>query len=76
MYLVLVKRYGDTYGLRDPGTPRAIEPALYRPQNGYYEDVIKQAAALRESMTNNHAFVDGNKWIGFACTDTFLRINS
>ncbi len=26
-------------------------------------------------MTNNHAFIDGNKRIGFAVTDTFLRVN-
>lgn len=28
-----------------------------------------------ESLTNNHAFIDGNKRIGFAATDTFLHIN-
>ena len=28
-----------------------------------------------ESVTNNHAFIDGNKRIGFAITDTFLRLN-
>jgi death-on-curing protein len=28
-----------------------------------------------ESLTNNHAFHDGNKRIGFAVTDVFLRLN-
>lgn len=28
-----------------------------------------------ESMANNHAFLDGNKRISFAVTDTFLRLN-
>ena len=28
-----------------------------------------------ESLANNHAFVDGNKRISFALTDTFLRSN-
>ena len=28
-----------------------------------------------ESLTNNHGFVDGNKRIGFAAADVFLRRN-
>jgi death-on-curing protein len=28
-----------------------------------------------ESLTNNHAFHDGNKRIGFAVSDVFLRLN-
>jgi death-on-curing protein len=28
-----------------------------------------------ESLANNHAFLDGNKRISFAATDTFLRVN-
>jgi death on curing protein len=37
--------------------------------------LIHEAAALMESLANNHAFLDGNKRISFAATDTFLRIN-
>lgn len=65
-------RYGGASGLRDPGS---LEAALYRPQTGYYGVVISQAAALMESLANNHPFVDGNKRIAFAATDVFLRIN-
>jgi len=72
MHYALVKRFGGSHGLRDVG---ALESALFRPQSGYYEDIIQEAAALWESMTNNHAFIDGNKRIGFAVTDTFLRVN-
>ena len=39
------------------------------------DDLIHEAAALMESLANNHAFLDGNKRISFAATDTFLRVN-
>jgi death-on-curing protein len=65
-------RYGGDEGIRDPG---ALEAALFRPQTGYYGDLIEEAAALWESMAQNHPFVDGNKRTAFAVTDTFLRIN-
>lgn len=67
-----IERYGGVQGLRDAGL---LEAALFRPQTGYYADLIGQAAALWESLTRNHAFVDGNKRIGFAATYTFLAIN-
>ncbi len=67
-----IERYGGALGIRDPGL---LEAALYRPQTGYYEDVIAQAAALWESISQSHPFVDGNKRTGFAATYTFLSIN-
>ena len=73
MHVVLIQKYGELPGVRDPG---ALEAALYRPQTGYYKDTIEQAAALMESLAINHPFVDGNKRIAFAATDVFLRINS
>ena len=72
MHAVLMQRYGGARGVRDPG---ALEAALFRPQTGYYEDLIAEAAALMESLCTNHPFVDGNKRIAFAATDVFLRIN-
>ena len=67
-----IDRYGGAEGVRDAGL---LEAALFRPQTGYYADLIEQSAALWESLTKNHAFVDGNKRIGFAVTYTFLAIN-
>jgi len=67
-----INRYAGDEGVRDPG---ALEAALFRPQTGYYDDLIEEAAALWESMAQNHPFVDGNKRTAFAVTDTFLRIN-
>lgn len=72
MHTVLMQRYGGAGGVRDPG---ALEAALFRPQTGYYDDIIAEAAALLESLAVNHPFVDGNKRIAFAAADVFLRIN-
>ena len=67
-----IERYGGSHGLRDPGL---LESALYRPQTGYYADLVAEAAALWESLSQNHPFVDGNKRTAFAATFTFLAIN-
>jgi death-on-curing protein len=65
-----IKRYGGAAGVRDLGL---LEAALFRPQTGYYTDLIEEAAALWESMA--HPFIDGNKRTAFAVTYTFLAIN-
>ena len=67
-----IERYGGSHGIRDPGS---LEAALYRPQTGYYSDLIEEAAALWESLSQNHAFIDGNKRTAFAATYTFFAIN-
>jgi len=67
-----IELYGGEPGIRDPG---ALEAALFRPQTGYYNDLIEEAAALWESMAQNHPFVDGNKPTALNVTDVFLRIN-
>ena len=72
IHVDLIERYGGAQGLRDAGL---LEAALYRPQSGYYTDRLEQAAALWESLAQNHPFVDGNKRIAFAATFTFLDIN-
>ena len=72
MHTVLMKRYGGATGVRDPG---ALEAALFRPQTGYYDDILAEAAALLESLAINHPFVDGNKRMAFAAADVFMRIN-
>src|SRR5271170_4090654 len=69
---ILIERYGGDPGIRDPG---ALEAALHRPQTGYYDTLTHQAAALLESLIQNHPFVDGNKRVAFAVADVFLRIN-
>jgi death-on-curing protein len=68
----LIERYGGAPAIRDAG---ALESALHRPQTGYYDTIIHEAAALLESLVQNHPFVDGNKRVAFAVVDVFLRIN-
>lgn len=69
---ILIKRYGGAEGVRDVG---AVEAAVFRPQCGYYTDVVQEACALLESLLINHPFVDGNKRVAFAACYVFLRIN-
>lgn len=52
-----------------------LQSALIRPQTGYYDTLSLQAAALLQSLCQNHCFVDGNKRVAFACTAIFLRMN-
>ena len=68
----LIGRYGGAPGIRDAG---ALESALHRPQTGYYDTLVHQAAALLESLVQNQPFADGNKRVAFAVVDVFLRIN-
>ena len=67
-----IDRYGGAHGVRDLGL---LEAALYRPQTGYYGDLIVEAAALWESLSENHPFLDGKKRTAFAAVYTFLAIN-
>jgi death on curing protein len=68
----LIDMFGGIHGVRDKG---AVEAAVFRPQTGYYNSTEEEAAALMESLGNNHGFLDGNKRIAFTATDVFLRRN-
>jgi death-on-curing protein len=72
LHIDQIERYGGSHGVRDPGI---LESALFRPQTGYYSDLIEEAAALWESLSQNHPFLDGNERTAFAATYTFLVIN-
>jgi len=68
----LIALFGGSLGIRDRG---ALESAVARPQTGYYEDIIQEAAALWESLSQNHPFVDGNKRVAVTVMAAFLRVN-
>ena len=68
----LIDMFGGLHGVRDKG---AVEAAVFRPQTGYYNSIEEEAAALMESLANNHGFLDGNKRIAFTAVDVFLRRN-
>jgi death-on-curing protein len=72
MQHLLIDRFGGGHGVRDKN---AVEAAVFRPQTGYYSSLEEEAAALMESLGNNHGFLDGNKRIAFTAADVFLRRN-
>lgn len=67
-----IKRYGGANGVRDP---KGLEAAVHRPQTGYYGSVLEEAAALWESLSQNHPFIDGNKRTAFSAMHRFLLLN-
>ena len=68
----LLTQFGGLPGVRDRG---ALEAAVMRPQMGYYDGLLDEAAAMLESLAMNHPFVDGNKRTAVATTDAFLGLN-
>jgi death-on-curing protein len=72
MQYLLIEMFGGRHGVRETSS---VESAVFRPQLGYYNSLEEEAAALMESLANNHGFVDGKKRIAFTATDVFLRRN-
>ena len=71
---ILIERFGGSTGIRDVGL---LESALARPFQTFngvdlYPESIEKAAALIESILNNHPFVDGNKRIGYVIMRLFI----
>ena len=68
---------GDPPPIRDIGL---LGSAAARPQttafgDDAYPDLLTKAAALLQSIVNNHALVDGNKRLGWLATAVFLELN-
>ena len=72
MHERLIETFGGSLGVRDEG---ALASALMRPQIGYYDGIVEEAAAMMESLANNHPFMDGNRRVAFFATEAFLRAN-
>lgn len=68
----LIAKFGGSLGIRGRV---ALESALGRPRTGYYGDLMQEAAALWESLSQNHPFVDGNKRVAVTVTAAFLKVN-
>ena len=73
----LVAETGGMHGVRDIGL---LESAVARPQATFdglelYPALFLKAAALIDSLINNHPFVDGNKRTGIAAAALLLRLN-
>ena len=68
---------GDPVPIRDVGL---LESAVARPRTVVfgahaYESIWTKAAALLQSIVNNHALIDGNKRLGWLATAVFLELN-
>jgi death-on-curing protein len=72
IHSIMINEFGGTDGVRDMG---ALESAVFRPQTGYYDDPVAEAAAFLESLIQNHPFLDGNKRTAVATGDVHLRMN-
>jgi len=73
----LIAETGGSHGVRDLAR---LESAVARPQAAFggkelYPDVFLKAAALLDSLINNHPFVDGNKRTGITAAALFLQAN-
>ena len=68
---------GDPPPIRDVGL---LESAVARPRTVVfgveaYETIWTKAAALLQSIVNNHALIDGNTRLGWLATAVFLELN-
>jgi death-on-curing protein len=68
---------GDPPPVRDVGL---LGSAVARPQTSIggddaYPTIWLKAAALLQSIVDNHALIDGNKRLGWLATAVFLEIN-
>jgi death on curing protein len=69
--------FGDPPPIRDMGL---LGSAVARPRTSAfgqdaYPDILTKAAALLQSIVNNHALIDGNKRLGWLSTAVFLEVN-
>lgn len=68
---------GDPPPVRDVGllTAAAARPQASAFGSDAYPDIWTKAAALLQSVVNNHALIDGNKRLGWLATAVFLELN-
>ncbi|MYC16767.1 MAG: type II toxin-antitoxin system death-on-curing family toxin [Gemmatimonadetes bacterium] len=73
----IIQTSGGSMGVRDhSGLESAIaQPFMTFGGQDLYPTVIEKAAALCFSLIRNHPFVDGNKRVGHAAMEVFLRSN-
>ena len=74
----LIDRTGGSHGIREQSL---LESAVYSAVSSFgdneaYPSVEEKAARLMFALTNNHAFVDGNKRIGVLVMLVTLQLNN
>jgi death-on-curing protein len=66
-----------SYDIRDMGllASAAARPRASAFGQDAYPELVTKAAALLHSLVRNHAFIDGNKRVGWVCMRSFLELN-
>jgi death on curing protein len=77
LHRAVIERFGGSSGVRDFG---ALQSAVMQPRMVFggvdlYPSIAEKAAALCFSVTCNHPFLDGNKRVAHAATESFLVLN-
>lgn len=77
IHKVMIDTFGGSYGVRDQSL---LDSAIYMPESGFggsffHQSLFDKASACLYHIAKNHPFIDGNKRIALACTETFLRVN-
>lgn len=78
LHYKLIEKTGGSDGIRDINL---LESAVYGAEASFgdeecYPSTEEKAARLMYALTNNHAFVDGNKRIGVFVMLITLKLNS
>lgn len=74
----VIKEFGGADGIRDRGLVDATISRPFQTFDGQelYPSAIEKAAAVIESVLNNHPFVDGNKRTGYVLLRLILLNNN
>lgn len=77
--VAMIQRYspGEHIGVKEPGL---LESAVHRPQSSAFSEdayptIFEKAAAMFESLGQNHPFHNANKRTAFTALVVFLRFN-
>ena len=73
----VIAETGGEFGVRDLNV---LQSAVERSKATFdgkelYPNIFSKAAALLESLVNNHPFLDGNKRTGITAVGVFLKMN-
>jgi death-on-curing protein len=71
----LLEQFGGLPGIRDEGLLDSALMAAAHRQHYEGADLATCAATYAFHLTRNHPFVDGNKRVGAAVAEIFIRLN-
>lgn len=77
LHRLSLQKYGGAEGVRDFNLLKsaAVRPLVTVMGQDAYPDLFLKAAALLESLSKNHPFLDGNKRAAFISAVVFLEVN-